>query len=294
MGYRITVIGGGSSIFTPQLVALLIRSAPLAGSTLCLMDINPQRLELMDALSRHIIRSAGADLEIESTTDRLQALTAADFVITTVAVGGFDAWEQDIEIPARYGVYQPIGDTVGPGGLMRALRHVPLMVEVGQTLERVAPGAQVLNYTNPATALCLAVHEHSRVKVASLCTNTVYLRDEKFLAGWAGVRPGELTSPPPAAGINHCAGLLELRFKDGRDAFPLVLAPDHVPHEHRAHVGVTVGQLEESPHDHAAAIEHLRCAAARDAIDGDDPVVRTQRGPEDVHQRVNASLHAAG
>lgn len=223
MSHKITVVGGGSSIFTPQLVALLTRAPLLSGSTICLMDINPQRLELMDALSRHLVESTGSDLHIESTTDRLQSLTGADFVITTIAVGGFDAWEKDIEIPARYGVYQPIGDSVGPGGILRSFRHVPLLVQICRELEQVSPDAWLLNYTNPATALCMAMARESRISVVSLCTNTVYLRDEKFFANWAGVKPGELLVPPPAAGINHCAGVLELHFKDGRDAFPTVL-----------------------------------------------------------------------
>ncbi|HEY43707.1 MAG TPA: alpha-glucosidase/alpha-galactosidase, partial [Anaerolineae bacterium] len=141
MSHKITIIGGGSSIFTPQLIALFIKSKHLRGSVVTLMDINPQRLELMDILSKHLVEQTGSDLKIESTTDRRQSLEGADFVITTISVGGFDAWENDIEIPAKYGVYQPIGDSVGPGGIMRAFRHVLPMVELCQELEKVSPDA---------------------------------------------------------------------------------------------------------------------------------------------------------
>jgi alpha-galactosidase len=222
MGYKITIIGGGSSIFTPQLIALFIKSKHLSGSNVTLMDINPQRLELMDVLSKQLVEKTGSDLKIESTTDRRQSLVDADFVIAAISVGGFDAWENDIEIPAKYGVYQPIGDSVGPGGMMRAFRHVLPMVEICKDLEQVSPHAWVFNYTNPATALCWAMSQESKIKVVSLCTNTVYLRNEKFMANWVGVKPDQVILPPPAAGINHCAGIIEWHLKDGRDAFPMI------------------------------------------------------------------------
>jgi alpha-galactosidase len=222
MAFKITIVGGGSSIFTPQLIALFIGSPLLKGSTVCLMDINPERLELMDTLGRILVEKSGSDLIIESTTERRQALTGADFVIVAISAGGFDAWENDIEIPAKYGVYQPIGDSVGPGGIMRALRHVLPMVALCQDLEEVSPQAHVFNYTNPASALCWAMAMHSKIRVASLCTNTVYLRQRKFMASWARVEPEQLVLPPPAAGINHCAGILEWHLRDGTDVFPLL------------------------------------------------------------------------
>jgi alpha-galactosidase len=176
----------------------------------------------MANLARQLVDRTGADLKIESTTDRRQALTKTDFVITSISVGGFDAWEKDLEIPAKYGIYVPFGDSVGPGGMLRAFRHVRPMVEMCKELEAVAPEAWVFNYTNPATALCQAMLRESQMKVVSLCTNTVPLRDERFMASWVGVQPEELILPPPAAGINHCAGILEFRLKDGREAFPLI------------------------------------------------------------------------
>lgn len=220
MGYKIALIGAGSSMFTPQLMSLFIQSQPLQGSTIALMDINPQRLELMDSLSRQLVEKAGVDLKIEPTLDRIEALTNADFVVTSVSVGGFDAWEKDIEIPAKYGIFVPYGDSIGPGGIFRAFRHVLPMVQICKDLEKVSPKAWVFNFTNPASALCWAMRKESSIRAVSLCTNTVPLRHEKFMAGLVGVKQGELVIPPTVAGINHCSAIIELHFKDGRDAFP--------------------------------------------------------------------------
>ena len=222
MAYRITIIGGGSSIFTPQLISLFIKSEAFQSSTVMLMDIDPHRLEVMQALGRCLVEKTGARLKIESTTNRRESLVGTDFVIAAISVGGYDAWEKDLEIPAKYGIYQPIGDSVGPGGILRAFRHVIPLVEVCKDLQEVAPNAILFNYTNPATVLCRAMRRETRVNAVSICTNGVYVRDADFLAGWVGVEPEELALPPLAAGINHCACIPELRFRDGRDAIPVI------------------------------------------------------------------------
>ena len=111
---KITIIGGGSSTFTPQLMRLFSESSILSGSTVTLMDVNADRLKMMAALSKRLVEKEGADLKVESTTDQRESLVDADFVITAISVGGFDAWEKDIEIPAKYGVYMPIADSIGP------------------------------------------------------------------------------------------------------------------------------------------------------------------------------------
>ena len=219
MTYKITIIGGGSSTFTPQLMQLFMKSEVLPGSTITLMDIDAHRLETMDTLCRQLVQQEGSSLRIESTSDRRESLAGADFVISAISVGGFDAWEKDIEIPARYGIYMPIADSIGPGGIMRAFRHIPPLVAMCQDLEEVSPGAWVFNYTNPATANCLAMRralrEASTVEVVSLCTCSVIPRRAEVLAGWAGVEPEALILPAPAGGLNHCAAILDLRLRDG-------------------------------------------------------------------------------
>ncbi|MFQ6095417.1 MAG: hypothetical protein ACE5NN_04675 [Candidatus Bathyarchaeia archaeon] len=219
---KITIIGGGSSTFTPQLMRLFLESSVLRGSTIALMDIDPHRLEVMTALSKRLIEKERADLKIESTTDQRESLVDADFVITAISVGGFDAWEKDIEIPAKYGVYMPIADSIGPGGMMRAFRHIPVLVGVCKDLEEVSPDAWVFNYTNPVTANTMAMNRQSRIRTVGLCTCSSIPRNGKYLGNLLGVKPEDLLLPAPAGGLNHCAAILDLRFKGGKDAFPLL------------------------------------------------------------------------
>ncbi len=222
MAHKITLIGGGSSTFTPQLMRLFMASKALRGSTITLMDIDAHRLEVMDTLCKQLVQREGADLTIQSTTDRRRSLVGADFVIAAISVGGMDAWEKDIEIPARYGVYMPVADSIGPGGIMRAFRHIPPLVDMCKDLEEVAPNAWVFNYSNPATANCMAMRRATSIRVVSLCTCSILPHNVKFLAEWAGVKPEELAAPAPAGGLNHCACVLELRLKDGRDVLPQI------------------------------------------------------------------------
>ncbi|NOZ29486.1 MAG: hypothetical protein GXP39_15735 [Chloroflexi bacterium] len=227
MGTKITIIGGGSSTFVPQLMRLFIGSEVLAGSTITLMDIDSHRLEVMDRLCRILVEREGADLTIESTTNQRESLVGADFVITAISVGGMDAWEKDIEIPAKYGVYMAIADSIGPGGIMRAFRHIPVLASVADDVSQVAPGAWVFNYSNPVSAIITALRRHRpEVRSVGLCTCASIPRNARYLAEWAQVDPEEILVPAPAAGLNHCAFMLDVRLRDGRSAFPLIL--EHV------------------------------------------------------------------
>jgi len=218
---KITIIGGGSSTFTPQLMRLFIKSEVLRGSTITLMDINEHRLKIMEKLSKRLVKKENADLQIETTTNQRESLVDADFVITAIAVGGNDAWETDIELPAKYGIYMPVGDSVGPGGIMRAFRHIPVLVSVGKDLEEVSPDALVFNYTNPVTANTMAMRKYTKIKSFGLCTCSSIPRNARYLSRILGVDCEELALPMPAGGINHCAAILEMRFKDGTDALPV-------------------------------------------------------------------------
>jgi alpha-galactosidase len=221
--YRIAIVGGGSTTFVPPLLKLFIASVPLRGSTIVLMDVDPQRLELMDAVARRLVARCGADLRIESTDDRRQALAGADFVITSIAVGGFDMYEFDLEIPARYGIFTMGGETVGPGGLMNACRHVPVLVDICHEMEQVAPDGWLFCYTNPDTCVMMAMERVSPIKKVALCTCSAIPRHADKLARETGLPADDLVVPALAGGLNHCPAVLELRLKDGRDAFPLAL-----------------------------------------------------------------------
>ncbi|MCD6465483.1 hypothetical protein J7L27_03855 [Candidatus Bathyarchaeota archaeon] len=219
---KITIIGGGSSTFTPQLMKLFVESEVLSGSTITLMDINEHRLKIMEKLSKQIIEKTGADLQVETTMDQRESLVDADFVITSIAVGGNDAWEKDIEIPAKYGIYMPVCDSVGPGGIMRAFRHIPVLVSVGKNLEEVSPDAIVFNYTNPVPANTMAMRKYTEIEAFGLCSCSSIPRNGRYLGRILGMDPKELALPALAGGINHCAAILELKFRDGCDAFPLI------------------------------------------------------------------------
>jgi alpha-galactosidase len=225
MAFKVTIIGGGSSSFVPVLLRRLIQSGPLGDATVALMDIDERRLGVMQELGDRLVAGEQSPLRVTSSLDQRDALAGADFVIAAISVGGFDAWAQDMEIPGRYGLVMHVADSVGPGGIMRALRNAPVLAEVARNVAEVAPDAHVFNYTNPAPTEALAMRAAApAARTYALCSCTGHPSSAEWLAEQAGVEPGEIAMPPVVAGINHCASVTELRLLDGRDAMPLVRA----------------------------------------------------------------------
>jgi alpha-galactosidase len=223
MARKVTIIGGGSSSFVPILLRRLISSPVLGDSTVTLMDVDERRLSVMQRLGEKLIDGESSALRVESTTDQRESLVGADFVIAAISVGGFDAWELDLEIPGRHGLVMHVGDSVGPGGVMRALRNIPVLAEVARNVAEVAPDAYVFNYTNPAPTEAMAMRVAAPgVKTYALCSCTGHPGSAEWLAGEAGVEPDQIAMPPVVAGINHCASVTALRLVDGTDAMPLV------------------------------------------------------------------------
>ena len=134
---RIVIIGAGSAVFTQGLVADLI----LTGRPwhLSLVDIDAGALAAAAGLSRRMVQEREADIAIDASQDRRELLPGADAVVTTIGVGGRRAWEADVFIPRRYGIFQPVGDTVMPGGISRALRMVPAMVDIARDVMAICP-----------------------------------------------------------------------------------------------------------------------------------------------------------
>jgi len=195
----------------------------LSDSTVTLMDIDQGRLDTMQRLGEKLIEGEASELRVESTTDQRTALEGADFVIAAISVGGFDAWANDIEIPAKYGIVMHVADSVGPGGIMRAMRNIPVLAEVARNVAEVAPDAYVFNYTNPAPTEAMAMRRAAPdVKTFALCSCTGHPGSAEWLAGEAGVAPEDIAMPPVVGGINHCASVQQLRLVDGSDAMPLV------------------------------------------------------------------------
>jgi alpha-galactosidase len=212
---KIVIVGGGSFAWGPKFIRDIVITPELAGSTLVLHDIDPIALDLVHALGQKIVQVAGAPFAIEQTPHLEEALAGAGFVILTITTGGLEAMRHDLEIPARYGVYQPVGDTVGPGGLARALRNIPVVVDIARRMEALCPDAWLLNYTNPMTTLCRAVTRETGIKTVGLCHELLGVR-RKLQELW-GVSASEIQAT--VAGINHLIWILDLRVR-GEDAMP--------------------------------------------------------------------------
>jgi alpha-galactosidase len=212
---KIVIIGAGSTVFTPGLIADLTGSTLFADATVSLVDINPRSAETMARYTQRVARERGVELRVEYATDRREVLSGTDFVTVTIAVGGARAWERDVRIPEAHGVYQTVGDSVGPGGVFRALRHVPELVAIARDMDELCPDAWLFNYTNPLTALVRAVHKSSSIKCAGLCHGVLHTREA--IAHDLGFTPADLSLT--AAGINHLAWVLDLRH-DGQNVYP--------------------------------------------------------------------------
>src|SRR5438445_2062892 len=130
MSVKVTIIGGGSSSFVPLLIRKFIQSNVLGDAAVTLMDVDEDRVRVMESLANKLIESENSRLRVTSTLDQRESLVDADFVIAAISVGGMDAWEKDIEIPAKYGVVMHVADSIGPGGIMRALRNAPVLASV--------------------------------------------------------------------------------------------------------------------------------------------------------------------
>lgn len=220
MRKKLVLIGAGSAMFTQGLVADLIRYAARSGSTwhLGLVDTDPRALDSIQKLSAKMIAAKRADIELSFSVERADVLPGADYVAATVGVGGRRAWEQDVFIPRKYGVFQPVGDTAMPGGISRAMRMVPAMVDIARDVSRYCPQAFFFNYSNPMTVLCRAIRKATGVSVVGLCHGVH--DSERQLAKFAGLDPDRVSSY--AVGLNHLTFLFDIRH-DGKDARPLLL-----------------------------------------------------------------------
>ncbi len=213
---RIAFVGAGSVEFTRNLVGDILSFPELAQAEIVLHDIDRGRLELAERLTRRIAETLGVRPAISASLDRRRALDGADFVISSVQVGGLDATVRDYEVPLRYGLRQTIGDTLGIGGIFRTLRTAPVMLGIGRDMADVCPDAWFLNYTNPMAMLVWLVYEGTPTsKVVGLCHSVQ--NTTETLAGLVGVPLDDVTFV--GAGINHQAFILRLE-RDGEDLYP--------------------------------------------------------------------------
>ncbi|MFP3896880.1 MAG: alpha-glucosidase/alpha-galactosidase [Anaerolineales bacterium] len=215
---KITIIGAGSVVFTRNLTSDILLVPALQDSTIALMDIDADRLELARALVQRIIDDRGLSARLEATLDRREALRHADFVISTIQVGGLEAYAHDIEIPQKYGVGQCVGDTLGPGGVFRGLRTIPVLLDICEDMDELCSSrALLINYSNPMAINSWAVAAASGRSYVGLCHSVQ--GTARMLARFIGAPYEEVRYR--VAGINHQAWFLSFRWQ-GRDAYPLL------------------------------------------------------------------------
>ena len=221
---KITFMGAGSSVFAKNVLGDAMMTPALAESTIALYDIDPQRLEESRMMLENINRNNGSKAKIEAylgVENRKDALRGANYVVNAIQVGLYDPCTIiDFEVPKKYGLRQTIGDTLGIGGIFRALRTIPVMLDFARDMEEVCPDAWFLNYTNPMCMLTSAMLRGSSVKTVGLC-HSVQACVPHLLEGLGMEYDDQIQWK--IAGINHQAWLLEVN-KDGKDLYPEIKA----------------------------------------------------------------------
>jgi 6-phospho-beta-glucosidase len=242
---RIAYIGGGSTRAPGTVASFVEHGAAFSGSEIVLVDLDPERLDVVRRLAERMAAVRGVDLSVRTTTDRAEALADADVVLTSFRPGGFEARALDEIIPLRHGV---IGqETQGAGGFFMALRTVNVMRDIVAEMERRCPDAWLVNYTNPVNIVSEAITHHSPIRCVSLCEGPITFPRE--IAVLAGLDPDRLKATH--VGINHTGWTVEHRY-DGADVMPLIEAADErggapsTRDGRMLHLAATMGALPSS------------------------------------------------
>ncbi|MCA1725899.1 MAG: alpha-glucosidase/alpha-galactosidase [Thermomicrobia bacterium] len=223
---KITMIGAGSVVFAKNLLGDILSHPELRGSEIALMDIDPERLRVAEIVAHRVAAAVGARPTITATTDRRAALDGAAYAVNMIQVGGYrPSTVIDFEIPKKYGLRQTIADTLGIGGIFRALRTIPVVLDFCRDMAAVCPDVLFLNYVNPMAMVTGAVQRATRINTVGLCHSVQGTAAQ--LARYLGV-PTEAMEYR-CAGINHMAFYLDLRA-NGEDAYPLLRARYGTPH----------------------------------------------------------------
>jgi alpha-galactosidase len=217
MSKKIAMIGAGSVVFCKTLISDILATPALRDSEFALMSPTETKLRRMEAFVGRMIKDNQFPAKVWATTNRREAIANADFVVVMIQVGGFEAFGNDYHAPLKYGVDQCIGDTLGPGGIFRGLRHIPVLANIARDMEEVAkPHAIMLQYANPMAANCLALGRVSKVPFVGLCHGVQTTLD--LIAGYCGIKDkNEITYT--CGGINHMDWFLRLEHR-GRDLYP--------------------------------------------------------------------------
>ena len=211
---KVTLIGAGSAVFARQVMTDILAVDGLERGVFALVDIDPVRLDLARRIAEKLVDLSGKAWTVEASTERLDVLKETDYVINSIEVAGLQNVRHDYDIPLKYGVDQCIGDTIGPGGIFKALRTGPAWLDIVADVEREAPRAAVMNYTNPMSILTLAASRATGLEVVGLCHSVQ--GTSRLLAEFLDVPYDELTWR--CAGINHNAWFTKLEHH-GKDLY---------------------------------------------------------------------------
>ena len=213
---KVAIIGAGSIVFCKTLILDILQTDGLQDTEFALMAPSTRRTSQVERFVKRVIADNKLPATVYKTTDRRDALTGADYVISTFQIGGVDAYDVDINIPLKYGVDQCIGDTMGPGGIFRALRAIPVSVGLANDMMELCPDALLLNYVNPMAMICWALGT-TGVQFVGLCHGVQTTMD--LISGYVGVPKDEIDFVE--AGINHMGWFLSLHH-EGKDLYPLL------------------------------------------------------------------------
>ncbi|MBA2468040.1 MAG: alpha-glucosidase/alpha-galactosidase, partial [Chloroflexia bacterium] len=242
-GPKIAMIGAGGVVFPLRLMGDLLSFPALRGATYALMDLSLERAERTATAARELARHYGYPAPIAATDDQRAALNGADYVIVTFQVGGIEAYAHDVEIPRKYGLDQPVGDTLGPGGVFRFLRSSVAYASIARDMHDLCPDAVLINYANPMAMNCWYLSELG-INAVGLCHSVQ--GTSRMLARHLGVPYGDVTFR--TGGINHQAWFLHFRRGD-EDLYPRlreVMARKHL-------TGTVSAGLAEDTGDHSDA-----------------------------------------
>lgn len=221
---KITLMGAGSTVFARQLLTDILCIDGLDEGVFALVDIDASRLELAHQLAEKLVERSGRKWQVESSTSRREMLANTDFLINTIEVAGMANVRHDFDIPLKYGVNQCIGDTIGPGGIFKALRTGPAWMEILRDVEMLCPHALVMNYTNPMSILTQIALTSTGLQTVGLCHSVQ--GTSRQLAGYLDVPYEELEWS--CAGINHNAWFTKLRYQ-GEDMYPRLRERANLP-----------------------------------------------------------------
>ncbi len=216
---KIAMIGAGSLIFCKTLTMDILATKALQDSEICLMNRTKPKLDKMEAFVKGMVKENKLPAKVTATLDLRKALDGAKYVINMIQVGGVEAFRMDYEIPLRHGVDQCIADSIGPGGVFRALRTIPALAQMCTDMNELCPEAILLNYANPMGANCSALGRLAKVQFIGLCHGVQTTLD--LISRYVEVPKDQIDFV--CAGINHMAWFLALRDKrDGRDLYPIL------------------------------------------------------------------------